>query len=554
MLDTGQVSADRLMQYTRTISQWARHAGTPEELEAARYIEREFTALGYATRLILHDAYVSLPGEAALVLVEPRRQEIPCVANAFGLPTGPDGVAVEVVDAGKGTASEFAAAGAAGKVALVEGRSRPHHAVHAGKVGAKGIICMNGRYAHQSGSSPVWGSPGESNVAQLPRLHILSVSLTDGEGLRALCRQGPVRVHFTTRVQTGWTKTPIVVADLAPGHAEAEPEKYVLFAAHADSWYHGAMDNGSANAAMLELARLAAGQRGGMRRGLRYAVWSGHSQGRYSSSAWYADQFWSDLDENCVAHLNVDSLGALDCDVFRTNSMPETAGLGKWAVKEVAGAVLDAQRAGRNSDQSFMGIGIPMLFGYIAVQREGWLGWWWHTSHDTVDKIDPDRLVRDTRIVGLVLGRLLGDPVLPLDYAASAADIRTNLEDLARAAEGKFDLSSTINLAGTLERLCRRLPEAAVSPRAINACLQDLGRILISATYTIAGRFIPDPAYEVPFLPKLQGVRRLGPLDPDSDQAKFLMVDLARARNELVEALRRACRRVEDVLPAGKGG
>ena len=66
------------------------------------------------------------------------------------------------------------------------------------------------------------------------------------------------------------------------------------------------MDNGSANATMLEAARLSpsAGQNGGA--GLRVCFWSGHSHGRYSGSTWYADQNLDELDRRCVAHVNVD--------------------------------------------------------------------------------------------------------------------------------------------------------------------------------------------------------------------------------------------------------
>ena len=58
----------------------------------------------------------------------------------------------------------------------------------------------------------------------------------------------------------------------------------------------------------------------------------------------------------------------------------------------------------RSSDQSFWGIGIPAMFGALSEQppapvkmRNG-LGWWWHTPHDLLDKIDEQILVRDTRV------------------------------------------------------------------------------------------------------------------------------------------------------------
>jgi hypothetical protein len=69
-------------------------------------------------------------------------------------------------------------------------------------------------------------------------------------------------------------------------------------------------------------------------------------------------------------------------------------------------------------------------------------------------------------------------------------------------------------------------------------------------TYTAAGRHAHDPALEQPFLPKLQGIARLAALEVGSDAEKFLVVDLVRARSELVAALRRATAIVEGCLPA----
>src|SRR5688500_6613614 len=94
---------------------------------------------------------------------------------------------------------------------------------------------------------------------------------------------------------------------ISPGHPEADPT-FVMLTGHLDSWYLGAMDNATANATMLEVARLMAAQRTRLRRGVRVLFWSGHSHGRYSSSAWYADNFFVELDERCVAHVNADCL------------------------------------------------------------------------------------------------------------------------------------------------------------------------------------------------------------------------------------------------------
>ena len=91
------------------------------------------------------------------------------------------------------------------------------------------------------------------------------------------------------------------------------------------------------------------------------------------------------------------------------------------------------------------------------------------------------------------------------------------------------------------------------SASAVNECLRELGRILIPATYTQAGRHGHDPALDIAFLPKLQGVRRLAAMPHDSDAARLLTVDLTRARSEMTSALRRACAVAEAFLAKTAG-
>jgi aminopeptidase YwaD len=552
MIDLDAVSQTHLSTFNRTLAQWTRLSGSADERAAAAYAEGQLRGFGYETKILMHDAYISLPGSATLRLARPESKELACITHSMGIPTPPGGMSAELVYAGTGTPDDYANVGAAGKVALVEGRATPQHAVNATRAGVRGLICISGRYPHEMCCSPVWGNPSGRTVSELPRVHLLSVSAADGETLRDLCRRGRVDVHVTAEVATKWTKTPIVVADLTPGHPDAE-RTFILFSGHLDSWYLGAMDNGSANAAMLEVARVLALHRSDLRRGLRVAMWSGHSHGRYSSSAWYADTFWFELAEHCLVHVNIDSVGAIDADEFSTNSMPQTVGLAADAVQQVGKATLEGKRVGRNSDQSFLGIGIPSILGSISTQRDGSLGWWWHTPYDTLDKIDPARLARDTKIFVRVLDRLLADPIAPLDYYAAAADLRVNLEAVAKASGPSLDLSSTLSAASSLEELCARLSKAAagVTParaRIINACLQALGRALIPATYTATGNYAHDPALETEFLPLLHQARRLGEIAPESDEARFLLVDLVRARNVVTGALLQACRHAETCL------
>ena len=249
-----------------------------------------------------------------------------------------------------------------------------------------------------------------------------------------------------TEVDTGWRKTPLLVAELdRPGASEDAP--FVLLSGHHDTWHYGVMDNGAANATMLEAARLLARERPAWRRGLRVCFWSGHSHGRYSGSAWYADEHWLELERRCAAHVNVDSTGGIGASVV-TNSgvVEELAPLAADVVRAVTGQSHAGRRQARAADQSFWGIGIPSMFGSISHQPAGpvkmltALGWWWHTPHDLIDKIDEENLVRDTRIVLGVLWRLLTDRILPFDFAAYARALLRQLDELAKQLGPRLDL------------------------------------------------------------------------------------------------------------------
>ena len=96
-------------------------------------------------------------------------------------------------------------------------------------------------------------------------------------------REKPLRAVIETSVDTGWRKIPCLTAQL---DAPVETEEFVMFSGHLDSWYYGAIDNGTVNAAQLEIARIAAKNREYLRHNFRIVNFSGHSHGRYAGSAW----------------------------------------------------------------------------------------------------------------------------------------------------------------------------------------------------------------------------------------------------------------------------
>ena len=538
------VSADAMMAHLREFARWIKLSGSDDERHSLAYIKATLDGYGFHTELLTHDAYISLPGPAR---VECDGHVLAAITHSHGQPSPAAGVTGPLVDIGEGTAADFAGRDLRGCIVLAEGIANPAVARRASQAGAVGQLHISPHHhLHEMCISPVWGNPSETTLAELPSTVACTVSHADGMALRTRLAAGErPQVTLHAEVDTGWRPTPILVAELAPPAAAADAP-FVLFSGHHDTWYHGVMDNGAANATMLEVGRLCALHRDQWKRGLRICFWSGHSHGRYSGSAWYVDTLWDELDRRCVAHVNVDSTGGIGASVLEeAASASELAGLAGEAIREQTGHGHIGKRKSRSSDDSFPGIGIPSMFGALSEQPPGpvkmrnSLGWWWHTPHDTIDKLDPENLVRDTRVFVHVVWRLLTDAVLPLDYAAHALALTAELQKLGAALGGRLDLGGLTTGAERLHRAAEALANAP-DPDAANRALLRASRALVPIDYSSGDRFAHDPALPQPPWPTLQPLRALAATVPGSDAAKFHMVSARRALNRVQHALSQA--------------
>jgi hypothetical protein len=543
------VAAERLQEYNAAIAKWERLSGSTEEKAAFDYIAEQCASFGMEVRRYAVDALVSLPGSASLTVTIPEAQTFECLTHSASRATGPGGLTATLVYAGAGLAEDYARVDARGKIALVEGLAMAPKAADADAAGVLGIICINPEGLHEMNFSPVWGTPTPATAPKLPQLAAISVRKEVGDALKALLAADPVTVRLVTEVNTGWRPIPVLTADL-PGTDE---ERFVLLSGHVDSWYYGAMDNASANATMLEIGRIFAAHRGELRRGLRLAFWSGHSHSRYAGSAWYADNFWAELRARCVCHVNAESTGGMGADdLTGSGNMAETYGFIAGTIRELAGQELRYRRMGRNSDQSFTGIGVPTVLSGLSAQPGGGLGAWWHTPDDTLDKIDPARHVRDTQIYLAACWRLCTLPVLPFDFVATADELGARLGELADTAGERFDLAPLVEALAAFRADAARLDTAdSGDPQrtaAINAALLAVAHALIPVNYTAAGPFEVDPALDQPALPGITSLATLATLEPGSDAYHFLRTQLVRERNRVWHALTTAREALAGVL------
>jgi hypothetical protein len=168
--------------------------------------------------------------------------------------------------------------------------------------------------------------------------------------------------------------------------------------------------------------------------------------------------------------------------------------------------------------------------------------------------VDEANLVRDARVLGQVVWKLLADAVVPLDHAATATSLLAELAPLEAPLAGRFDLAPLVAAATALRDaaagLAGRKPVDAAAAERANAALMRASRALVPADYTAGDRFLHPHALPMPAWATLQPIRDLAATAAGTDAAMFAAVDALRARNRVAYALREARSAIADAAAA----
>ena len=439
-----------------------------------------------------------------------------------------------------------------GAIALVTGTPGPDDAWKLQQLGAAGAVFVNpGERLNDLIATTVWGTPSARDAHRIPKLPVAEVKRSDGDAIRARLADGATRrVRMSAQTKQGWKTLRLVVARVAPGMDASTNAPYVLFGGHIDAWYHGATDEGASNATMLELARAFHAQRAQLRRGLVVAWWPGHSNGRYAGSTWFADHHFAELRDRAIAYVNVDGIGQMGAKTFTAATTVSLSALATDVVRTRTGVSdMRVSRPGRDSDQSFNGISLPLFQLNENRSAEDGGYWWWHTPDDTFDKIDFTVLKRDTDLYIDAIAALTAAPVPPIDAIAEVAALGTMLTERQAMSGGRLDLSVAIAHQARLLSLLREIQPRLTTKHSGGDAGLTLVRILRPVhrvIYTLAGEYHPDPAVGFGPLPGLSGARSLaGPLS--ADDRGFTETSLVRETNRIVDALDQAIERAASV-------
>lgn len=563
----------------------SRESGSLDERAAAHFISSRLESLEIPHDVHEAELHLSLPRSASVVFGEGR---IEGKAASFSVSTPGRGVSGAPVhlplqaDAdGDGDEGEEAGSARqpvpdewAGKIVIAEGYPEPSSVARLEAAGAIAQLYVNpGSRIHWSSCSPIWGSPGESQMGMKPKTPVVSVDRRGGDLLLEAVANGLDEVVVHAELDEGWYDCPLPVARI-----DGLRKDFVLVHGHYDSWDIGIGSNAVGNATMLELARLFHERQGEMRRSLRIAWWPGTLTGSFAGSAWYADNFALEIARNCVAAVNVESPGCLGAtDYDDVVWMAEAEDLCRAAIASVTEAEPTGGRPPRAGDYSFNELGVTSLLktlSKIPSEERERLGYYpvggcggniaWRTEADRLKVADRSNLERDLRVYLTLVSRLLNDEVLPLDFRRTAAELDEalagNEATISRQLGKKFSLAPlrTIfnGLVRRLDRLYEGIEDGKVAPTVANRSLVGTGRALVRLGYAEKPRFEHGPALEGPLIPALARVPDLERLlEDEPDRFWHVVTSLRRRMNLVVEDLQAACQLLDDTWNArGRDG
>ena len=552
-----------------------RLTGSKEMEKAAKYVKDVLKVYGLGPRIDEFYVYTSFPGLSEFKILHPEQFVVESFPNLHSFSTTPEGIEGELEYVGSGSEDEFKKRDVKGKIVLAElsySPPRPEKAKNAERHGAKALVIMNWGPSDKpiigkGAIKWVWGNPTPENWKLMPKIPSINISRAAGERLKEMLSKKSVKAWLKVENIKKWVKAKQPVAEIT---GNSEPDLFVLVNGHLDAWGKTATCDSSGNALMLELARCFIKYKEFLRRGIVFAFWDGHEIAEAAGSTWFVDNYWEKLREGCVAYLNIDSPGLLGATRYVAYASPET-----WSflnkIEEEINISIEKRVPVKIGDNSVLGIGIPYISTYATYTQEelektlnyASLGWWYHSSEDTLDKIDGELLEEHFKIYVKYLVGLCCSLIIPFNFATLADYITKELEELEKISKGKAKLNILFEkvkefreAAEKLNTIAAEIEEKYVNAREdnkaaieeaakiVNKCILKNSRILTSAFRSTIDPYDQEPygfsALEKPIPRLYMIIKEIVEAGSGGEKIKLLETKLIREKNRLIDALRDA--------------
>ena len=434
-----------------------RTAVSPEDAATARYIVSEMDAIGLEradVEVVPVDMWRFL-GASLTVTAEGRTWTFRA-ASQGGVPaTPPGGLTGGVVYAGKGRAMDYEATGLdpAGKLVLADWDADEvwtnHIAMEAVARGALGTIITvlpGGDYYQAPGAIGSFDSVCDPALCGT----FITIAKEDALTILDLLERGPVSGTMTLDVEVDEDTVGYNTIAFLPG--STWPEELVLFNAHHDAWFQGAIDDTSGVAVVLAIAKAMTESGYRPARTLVFMTATGEEWGVLDTyydwliGSWYrivaAHPEWQ---SRAAALLNVEGSGfagdPLEVNVNRElrSYLARTLGRNRHLVPY---GVSVQEVYSWNELWTYAAAGVP---GFTFSSAGGtYSRTIYHTDQDTVDKIDWGYLRSTAELIARVAVELDRSPVQPWDFGRRADHLRDNV-DLSAMGELLGRSDPTIN-------------------------------------------------------------------------------------------------------------
>ncbi|MFJ5758522.1 M28 family peptidase [Neobacillus sp. NPDC093182] len=552
------IDINLLTQHVETLSQWERLTGEEEAEKAVDYIVEDLQKHHIQHNRYQFDGYFSDPVYGQVSVIVPKKIDIRAKTRSFGLhlPQGITGDLIYDFDSEKrrsvnGPVERFEKMKDKIVVSWDYYENYVKKIESAGAIGLVHIWPSTEDAIHEETVGTVWGTPTIENVDQLTKIPVVGINHHDGLQLLELMRDEAVTVNLKTIVKNGIKRVSLPVATI-PG----EMDEYILISGHYDSWHKGATDNATANALMLELARIFSTKP--CKRGIKIAWWPGHSNGRYAGSAWYCDHFWQEINEQCVAHINIDFPGTKG----NVNVVPRWTSLeNAQFIKDIITSLTEKEPSRfeylpRGADQSFWGTNIPihLMLKYEPIEEDKIYltpggNWWWHTEEDLFDKVDVNLLVRDTGIHLALLDELANINILPVNLINFITTSRKIIQELDKSSDQVFDFTIVHQSLDNLTVVIQELSGSEVlDANKYNKLLKTIGGTLNRLKFSYSNKYDYDNTFPFRPYPGLAKVKDIYRSNTPPEEFLFTMTFFVRQRNRVVNEIKEIMEEIKRYL------
>lgn len=173
--------------------------------------------------------------------------------------------------------------------------------------------------------------------------------------------------------------------------------------------------------------------------------------------------------------------------------------------------------------------------------------YWWHTIDDTFDKIDLDGLLRDGRVVGVLLYELLSKEKLPADYRGYAKTWLPYFETLKNSEEHEQAVDEIETLLKEVLDRCETLEHIWGTEKIEehNRLCRLVGGVLSRLMHSTGSAYEQDTSFAYGPLQLLKASAKALPENSPADWSLFYQTTFVRQRNRMVTELRKLLKEID---------